>query len=117
MSAFVSTDEPDGDQWMVVPRTGSSASSSTAAVGSYTPRANAFIIGALDSSCQVACTITAGSGYSLDFNVAIDLAPSIPINSHCSPVLGLSYGEYPIGCRPCTMKSYGSNHIRGMRMC
>src|SRR5439155_1921855 len=52
--------------------TGSSASASSAAVTSYTPTANAFIIGALNSNCQVACTITAGSGYSKDKDIAIN---------------------------------------------
>src|SRR5438445_7438946 len=49
--------------------TGTGTVTTSASVSSYTPTANAFVIGGVDSTCQVACTVTAGSGYSLDKTV------------------------------------------------
>src|SRR3989475_1653049 len=53
---------------------GSNALSSSPSVGSYTPSQTGFEIGFLNSGCNVACTVSAGGGYTKDNDVAITAA-------------------------------------------
>ena len=51
--------------------TGTSTGATASAVTSYSPPKNSMIIGVLGSACVSTCAVTAGSGYTLDNNVAV----------------------------------------------
>ena len=51
--------------------TGTSSGSTSASVASYSPPVNSIVIGVMGSACTSTCTVTAGSGYTLDNNAAV----------------------------------------------